>query len=170
MGSWPCRFPGEVRQLLRCASELLARNGVLIVRSYIRPHITESLDALFDDLLATGRISVDCFKMRLYLAMQRSAREGVRVKDAARMLEKYKLDRQVMLGRLGWSEPAVEPFALWRNSDATYSFPTLNELHDVTRELFDDVAMSYPDYELAHCCPLLVLRKRNSAGRWASRG
>lgn len=160
-----CRFPGEVRELLRCVSELLAENGVLIVRSYIRPHITESLDALFDELFGARRMTVDCFKLRLYLAMQRSVREGVRVKDAARILERYKLDRQVMLEQLGWSKSAVEPFALWRNSDATYSFPTLDELRDMTSELFDDFATTYPDYELAHCCPILVMRKRRSAVR-----
>ncbi len=155
-----CRFPGEVRALIRSIGELLAENGTLALRCYIRPHIQESVDAVFDALFSARGLSVDRFKMRLYLAMQRSAEEGVAVREAARLLDRYKRDNRTMREQLGWSNAAIEPFAHWRVSDAVYSFPTVEELRKVLGERFDEVSISYPGYELGHCCPTLVMRPR----------
>ena len=154
-----CRFPGEVRDLVHAAGDLLVDEGILVVRCYIRPQSPETVDAVFADLFGEKGMDVDCFKMRLWLAMQRSSAEGVAVREAARILEKYNLNLRVMKERLGWGA-AAEPFAAWPTSDAVYSFSTLTELRDLLGERFDEVSVTYPTYELGHCCPTLVMRSR----------
>lgn len=157
-----CRFPGEVRTLVRTVRGLLADEGVFAFRSYLRPHSPESPDAVFSALFSGKGLSVDCFKMRLYMAMQRSARQGVAVREAARVLDRFNLTPQAMKQRLGWSDAVIEPFARWRASDAVYSFPTLDELRAVYSESFDEISVSYPRYELGHCCPIIVLRRKRA--------
>jgi hypothetical protein len=157
-----CRFPGEVRKLVQSARNLLKDDGAFAFRSYVRPHLTESIESVFKALFSGDGLSVDRFKMRLYLAMQRTAQEGVAVKDAARILDRYGLNPRTMQERFGWSSAATEPFAAWPTSDAVYSFPTLDELRDLLGECFHEVSVSYPGYELGNCCPTLTctLRQR----------
>jgi SAM-dependent methyltransferase len=162
-----CRFPHGMEALVRSARDLLANDGLFVFRSYLRPQVQESVEAVFDALVSPPGMSVDCFKMRLYLAMQKSPEEGVAVKDAARLLDEFGVDREVMRNELGWSSAAIEPFLAWKDSDAVYSFPTLDELRQVLAPFFDEVSVSYPGYELGHCCPTVAMRARPSRGREA---
>lgn len=158
-----CRFPSEVRALSRAVHHLLSEGGSFVFRSYLRPQVQESVESVFGALFQGAGMSVDCFKMRLYLAMQRSPQEGVAVRDAARILDKYQLNSRTMRERLGWSSAAIGPFEAWRNSDAVYSFPTPDELREVLGECFDEESATYATYELAQCCPTLVMRSKSRA-------
>ena len=153
-----CRYPGEVKALIHAIADLLLEHGTLAIRSYVRPQEHESVTAVMDDLFGAKGMTVDAFKMRLYLAMQRTPQEGVSVREAVRILESYDLSPRNMQDWFGWSRAAVEPFYGWRTSHATYSFPTIEELLALLNECFDRVCMSYPTYELGHCCPTLVMR------------
>lgn len=154
-----CRFPSEMRTLARAVSDLLNDKGVFAVRSYIHPQQAESVDEVFQALFTKG-LRVDAFKMRLWMAMQHCAEEGVAVRDAAQILREYGLDSRVMQDRLGWSLEAVQPFEDWPTSDAVYTFPALDELRAVMAECFDEVSITWPAYELGRCCPVMVMRKK----------
>lgn len=153
-----CRYPDEVRTLGRSLSAALRTGGLLVARVYVRPNVLESIESVFDALLRPSGLKVDAFKMRLWLAMQRSALDGVAVRDAARILQAFGVDGRVMRQRLGWREPAIEPFERWRTSDAVYSFPSLDELRIALREHFEVISVTFPTYELGHCCPVVVMR------------
>lgn len=155
-----CRFPGDVRSLAAAVRDLLVDDGIFVVRSYVRPQMQESTDEVFDALFSAAGMSVDCFKMRLYLAMQRSAQQGVAVRDAAKVLGRYDLNPRTMQERLGWSRASVEPFEAWPASDAIYSFPSLGELREVLGEFFTELSVTFPTYELGHCCPVLAMRPK----------
>jgi SAM-dependent methyltransferase len=157
-----CRFPAEVRELAHSVHDLLRDNGLFVFRSYLRPPSQETVDAVFNALFSGNGLTVDCFKMRLYMAMQRSVQEGVAVREAARTLEKYGLDRRVMQAQLGWSAAAIEPFSIWPRSDAVYSFPTLEEIRGAIGDFFDDVSIDYPAYDLGRCCPTVAVRSRSA--------
>lgn len=153
-----CRFPGEVRALFRAVRDYLKEDGILALRTYIRPSSPEPIESVFDAL--TNGLGVDEFKMRLWMALQRRTEDGVAVRDAARELQEHGLDFQTMHDHLGWSRAAIEPFASWPSSDAVYTFPSLTELRDVMTEYFAEVSISWPGYGLGHCCPLIVMRKK----------
>lgn len=155
-----CRFPGELQELSRLLSKLLTHDGVLAVRCYVQQGCSESVESVFDALFNSRVLNVDSFKMRLYLAMQKSPLEGVSVRDAARVLDSFGVDSRLMKQFLGWSDAAIEPFLRWRTSDAVYSFPSLDELRTALSEDFDEVSVTLPTYELGHCCPMLVMRTK----------
>lgn len=73
------------------------------MRCYVRPDNPESVEEVFEALFGSEGMNVDCFKMRLWLAMQRSPEQGVAVREAARVLARYRLDARAMKERLGWS-------------------------------------------------------------------
>lgn len=164
-----CRFPEDVRELSRYLADMLVDDGVLVARTYVRPEVQESVGAVFEALFGGESMNVDCFKMRLYVAMQRSLAEGVAVRDAVEILDRFGLDRSAMKERLGWSDAAIEPFSKWRFSDAVYSFPTLDELLAVLNERFTEVSVTFPGYELGNCCPTVVMRSRGGK-RWGGTG
>lgn len=155
-----CRFPSDVWTLCRSLHERLRGGGILVVRCYTQPDVQENIDAVFEACFSATGLKVDCFKLRLFTAMQRSVEQGVAVRDAARILDRYHLDNRTMEHRLSWNKAAIEPFAKWRGSDAIYFFPKLHELRAVLAEWFDEVSVTWPDYELGHCCPMLVMRSR----------
>lgn len=152
-----CRYPAEAKRLIHYIGECLVDGGIFVLRVYIRPERQETVPALFDDLLRQ-KMRVDVFKFRLYLAMQRTVEEGVQVRVAANILEEYRLNRQEMIDRCGWPEGVVEPFDMWRKSNAVYSFPSLREFRNLLGEAFSEVSVTYPAYELGRFCPIFVLR------------
>lgn len=154
-----CRFPGEVQSLVRSLSRALKAGGILVARVYTRPKIRESLDTVFNALYSPSGLSIDVFKMRLFLAMQKTLEAGVAVREAASVLKWYGLNREVMTNRLGWSDAATEPFTSWRTSNAVYSFPSLAELYEVFGRQFEEVSTIYPTYQCGDCCPIIVMRK-----------
>lgn len=155
-----CRYPEEVRVLGSEVSRVLRPGGMFVVRAYIQPPVAESVESVFDALWRAGGLSVDVFKMRLWLAMQRSASEGVAVRHAAKIMQRFGIDRQYMREHLGWCDAAVEPFEKWGASDAVYSFPSLAELRALFSDRFEEVSVTYPTYRLGECCPVLALRSR----------
>jgi hypothetical protein len=160
-----CRFPDEIRTLSHSISTVLKDGGVLVIRNYIRPAMPETVENVFHALFDATPMKVDCFKLRLYLAMQKSVTEGVAVREAAELLQEYRLDPESMVERLGWTAAAIEPFRTWRTSNAIYTFPTLSELREVLSEVFDEVSVTFPRYELGLSCPTLVMRQKRAGGR-----
>jgi hypothetical protein len=154
-----CKFPEEVIGLLQYLGELLKEGGAIAIRYFVRPNVCESVESVFDALLSSQGMAVDAFKMRLWTAMQRTVEEGVAVRDAAQLLDRYMLDSHAMQERLGWSRSAIEPFAAWSSSTSVYHFPTIDELLPVFRRHFEVVSVSFPKYELGNCAPTLVMRK-----------
>jgi SAM-dependent methyltransferase len=154
-----CRYPDEMAAILASVKRALKVGGLLVLRCYLRPDRQENLDELFYELkTAKPPMTVDCFKFRLYVAMQRSLREGISVRNAYQQLIARNLDRANMLTKLKWPLECVEPFELWRHSDAVYSFPTLMEIRDLFRHSgFTEISISKPAYKLGNLCPTLVL-------------
>lgn len=153
------RFHDDALALIRAMHDLLVDGGMAALRVYVRPRNRESVTQVMDALRRGPGLAVDSFKMRLWMAMQRSVEEGVAVRDAARVLDSHGIDADAMR-RLGWSDAAIAPFAIWRTSDAVYSFPALDELYALTGEYFQVESLSWPDYEMGQCCPTIVMRAR----------
>jgi SAM-dependent methyltransferase len=153
------RFHDDARTLIQALRSMLVDGGTLALRIYVRPQRQESVGQVMDALRGARGMAVDSFKMRLWMALQRSVEEGVKVRHAARVLDGHGLDAQAMQG-LGWSDAAIAPFSTWQSSDAVYSFPALDELHEIVGGHFDVKTISYPDYELGGCCPTVVMRAR----------
>lgn len=155
-----CGYPEGIRELTRVVRRSMNQDGLFAIRCYIAFDEREKVGHVLESLRERDAPSVDHFKLRLYLAMQKSAHSGVAVREAYNLLVEHGIDRRFMEENLGWSPASVEPILLWQNSDAVYSFPTLGEFRDLLSVEFDEISIAIPSYELGQHCPTLILRPR----------
>lgn len=143
----------EVRRVLR-------RDGVFLLRCFVRPETPEPLDALFAELFA-GRIGVpEAFYWRLAMALHGGSRRGVRRDDVWQVWDARVGDRAALLAHLGWPPAALTQVERWRGSQVPLPFPTLAELRELVAPCFETVECTFPGYELGERCARLVLRAR----------
>jgi hypothetical protein len=121
-------FPDGIRTFSATMRRALANDGLLAVRCFTRSDTSEKTTDLIGRLLGGESMSIDRFKLRLYLSLQRSASQGIAVREAYKVLEAFGITQQVMLNNFGWTAAAIAPFKYWRDSTAIYTFPSVDEL------------------------------------------
>lgn len=158
------RYSAGLRTVLRSIRQVLSDDGALILRCYVQPDRQESIAEVFAALFERKIIAIDSFKLRLFMAVQKSVREGTAVRELYRVVSSYQLSHDQMVNEFGWSPSAIATFQNWRDADTIYNFPTLSELNDVAAEFFEPpeyrIATSY---ECSDRCPTLVLRPKECA-------
>ncbi|MBI5790977.1 MAG: hypothetical protein HZA63_05860 [Rhodocyclales bacterium] len=139
---------------------VLVPGGALILRLFLRPALTESLELVAREA-AAGRIgSFHAFKWRLLMAVQRDANEGVRLGDAWDAFRANFADRAALARQTGWAPEAIATIDTYRNADGRYCFHTLDEFAAAIAPAFSLLSVDYPGYELGERCPLIVARRR----------
>ncbi len=91
------------------------------------------------------------------MSLQPSGEDGARLGDIWNAWQAMCPDPAALSARLGWDADVVATIAAYRDSDVTYSFPTLRDLRRVLAEDFVELACHTPSYELGERCPTLVL-------------
>jgi SAM-dependent methyltransferase len=160
-GSLNCLpFPKMLRALAASIRRVLRDDSILAVRCFVRPESPESPEAIFADMLRGAIPTFHHCKFRLLMAAQQSAEQGVRVSDVYWLWTGRNFDRKLLASRAGWDARSIDSIELYRNKNTVHTFPTLAEFRSVLRELFEEVSISVPTYNLGERCPTLVLRPR----------
>ena len=153
-------YPAGYRALGRELRRALATEGRAVLRVFVQPDDRESLDGVADDL-HEGRIgSFHAFKLRLLMALQETAERGVRLPDAWEAWRGLFPRPDALAGRLGWPRDVFTTIDVYRDTDASYSFPTLDELRAALGEALVERTREVSGYECASRCPSLVLARR----------
>ena len=153
------RYPDGWRAAAAAIRDVLASDGLLIVRCYVRPEEPETPDNVIADLLGPGIADINHFKFRLFLATQRSTRAGCPLREIYQFL-RNRVSHDVLRSMPGWSEAAVNGFELWRNTEIVHTFPTFLELVEVLGPYFTEREVHVPSYELGDNCRTLLLAPR----------
>ncbi|SMB27366.1 conserved protein of unknown function [Sterolibacterium denitrificans] len=110
------------------------------------------------DALAAGAIpDLNVLKLRLGMALQASAEEGVKLDDVWQCLHRAHPDRAILARRLGWSEEHLGAIDAYRDTAARYHFVT--EAQAIATFAAAGLALRarhQPDYPLGERCPTLV--------------
>lgn len=154
------RYPDGMRIAARSVQRALGPNGLLALRVFVRPDDCESPEELLRDATA-GRVETfHQFRFRLLIAMQRSAPEGVAVRDVYRFW--HDVARTAALpATLGWSHEDLQAIEPYRESRAVHTFPTLSECREVLSDQFEAIAVRPASYVLGDRCPIIVWRSRS---------
>jgi hypothetical protein len=99
---------------------------------------------VLDDLRATRVPSFHHFKLRLFMAVQRSTFPGVVVGDVYQAWASAGMDPQALAARTGWPEGVVKTVAAYQDNPTRLSFPTLEEAQAALREFFEDAPPRFP--------------------------
>jgi SAM-dependent methyltransferase len=156
-------FPRQYRELAAVALRVLASGGVLIARYFLQAARREAPHAVIDDLVAHRIASFDAFKLRLAMAMQERAEEGVRMGDVFAAWSAARIDCAALLAKTGWVTEVVETIRPWEGKDARLSFPRAAEMDAVLDEYFEREQEHRLDYELGERCPIASFRARRRA-------
>ncbi len=153
-------YPEGVRQLGREIKRILRLDGLFLLRAFIRPEKSESLEQLHTDLTA-GRIgSFHVYKWRLNMALQNNLQEGVNPLHAWDAWRSWVPDPNKLAQRTGWPIEEINTIQAYQHSNAIYRYPLLEELLDALADDFQLLDVTLPGYELGDRCPLLKLQPR----------
>jgi hypothetical protein len=152
-------FPGELRRLLATLRKLARPGALLILRSFARPPVPESLNALAEAASAGAAGSFHAFKFRLAMALQSCPEEGVALDAIWQLWRKLEIGIEGLAWRCCWPADVVSTIDLFHGKQVRLSFPTLDELTAALAA--DGVSLLdryIPRYEMGERCPILVGR------------
>jgi hypothetical protein len=153
-------YPGGYESVVRELGRVVRAGGMLALRFFTRPAISEPLDAAFADLRA-GRIgNFHVFKWRLAMALHGTLEQGVRLADIWNAWHAQVPDPGALSAQLGWPLPAVLTIDVYREVATRYTFPTLAEVRAVLSGAFAEVECTVPRYELGERCPTVIFARR----------
>jgi hypothetical protein len=154
-------YPAGFRALAETVSSLLHGPGLLVLRCYLQVTPRESAEQVHAQALDGSVGSFHAFKLRLLMALQRTARDGVAVNDVHQWVSRN-VDLPALTLRTGWARSAVETIQYYKDSTTVYAFPTLDQLRSELLPLFEEVSLLIAGHEMGPRCPILVLKVRNS--------
>ena len=161
-GSINClTYPAGFRALAETVSGVLRGHGLLLLRCYLQGVPRESAEQIHTQALNGAVGSFHAFKLRLLMALQQTARDGVAVNDVHQWVSRN-VDLPALPRRTGWARSAVETIQYYRDSTTVYAFPTLDELRSELLPRFEEVSLLIPGHEMGPRCPILVFQVRNS--------
>jgi hypothetical protein len=153
-------FPRQYRTLAGIARDALASDGVVITRFFVQPTASETPEAVIDDLLANRIGSFHAFKLRLAMALQRSASSGARMGDVFSAWTDAGIHVEALATMTGWPRAVIETINLFDGKDSRLSFPSVLQMEAPMSEHFDKLDERYLPYELGERCPILSFRPR----------
>ena len=145
------------RILAASLHRVLKKQGLFLMRCFVRPEVSETPQDVFEDLLARRIGSFSAFRWRLMTALQEDPREGVGMGEVWQAWVDAGIDWNTVVARTGWPTEAIHSMP---KGGTRFSFPTLGELRTTVSDHFEEVAVHIAQYELAERCPTLVLFPR----------
>lgn len=155
--NYPAGYVALAKMIRRC----LKQGGLFMLRAFCRPATPETLPDIFDDLWKQRIGSLHAFKWRLAMALQGDdIHRGVAV---AKVWEAYHAnvpDPQILAQATGWPIEVLATIDAYRDSAATYTFPSMDELITTVAPYLEYTWHATSDYELAGRCPMLCFKPR----------
>jgi hypothetical protein len=162
-GSLSClRYPQGFLAVLSSVRRALCDEGMFLVRCYVQSEVPESPAAVFEDMFEGAIPSFHEFKLRLLMALQRRAADGVAVESAYQHWASYGFDAVEVSERTGWEPDAIRMIDLYRESETVYSFPTFSQLRSVIRDHFEEITVIGTSNGAGGRCPILICRPRRN--------
>jgi len=150
----------EYQRAVSEARRVVRDNGIVVIRFFLRPEISEPVDTVVDDLIH-GRIgNFHVFKWRLAMALHGTLKDGVRLADIWDTWHAEVPDPESLAAKLGWPREVVRTINNYRGVATRYTFPTLAEAGAAMARAFIETNCFFSKYELGERCPTLVFRPR----------
>jgi len=152
---YPTAWQRFAKEMRRC----LSKNGQCMLRAFCRPDESENVEAIVTALRG-GRIgSFHALKWRLAMAMQGKATErGIALANIWNAFQKLAPDRTALAHEQSWPVAEIDTIDAYRDNPARLHFPSLDEVRAALCTDLKEVECRICEYELAECCPHLLLR------------
>lgn len=146
--------------LAASAHRVLRPQGRFLLRAFCRER-QESVGQVVDAVRAGQVGNIHVLKWRLAMALQgENAARGVVLDHIWQTLLECFPDTDALFAQTGWNPATLVTVGVYAGNPASYAFPTTAELLDHLALFFTCLERRTLDYELAECCPSLVLAPR----------
>jgi SAM-dependent methyltransferase len=149
--------PDGYAKLTREVRRLLGSSGRFVIRVFVRPDQSESVEDITRDFARGAIGSVHALKLRLWGALHGAGGEGTRLDDVWRAWKSMPAVPPALAGRRGWSDDEIVGIEAYRGLEGRYFVPTLAEFRRLLAPTFREVECIFGKYESADRCPTLVL-------------
>ena len=147
-------FPASERALIHELHRILRPGGLFIYRHTAQRARRESLAEVLGDLHA-GRIgNFHIFKWRIAMALQRDVESGIRQCDIWQAVMAAGIERAAVLGP-HWSQRSIDTIRFYRDKESRLYFPTLEEFQALLSEVFKEIEVVLPTYEMGDRFPII---------------
>ena len=159
-------FPDVLREVAR----VLRKEGVLVLRMFIRPEMRSSLDEVEALVRSGGVQSFHALKWHVAMALSQAPDFSVRVANIHAALMRMFPDRAELAAMRGWPREVIEAIDSYEGVETRYSFPTLAAVREVCAPFFELAEMRTGSYEIAERCPTVLFRPRSPRPSSFARG
>ena len=159
-GCFNAMHPREYHVYAAALHNALRPDGLLHTRIFVQPPRHEEPREVLDALRAGNVLSFHHFKLRLFMAVQRSSAEGLVVRDVFAAWAAAAIDPQALAARTGWPAGVVKTIAAYQDNPTRLSFPTFEQAQSTLSDFFEEADPIVPDYPLGKRCPIWTLRPR----------
>lgn len=156
-------YPDGYQRLAEAVYRVLDGDGIFLLRCYLQPDVQERPEDVFEATFHYPIPTFHEFKIRLLMAVQQSAQQGLVVNEVHRFWASLNVNAAELAARTGWDQAAIETMELYRDAQTVFVFPTRSEFLSVLNEFFDEVSISLTTSDIGRRCPIMVFRPRRDA-------
>lgn len=156
-------YPDEQTELANKLAYVLAPGGYCVFRLFVPPATRETVDEVAAELLAGNIENLNYLKLRLGMALQRDAIEGIRLDTVWQALHAIQPDQVELARHLGWEMDHLSAINAYRDSVSRYHFVTIDEAIATfcagTGGAFQIERKEWPNYRMGSQFPTIVFRR-----------
>lgn len=156
-------YPHQQRVLAQRLHRILSDGGLIIFRLVAPPTPPETLQAIVEAAHRGEIKNVQVFVLRLMVAMQNSAAEGMTKSSLRTALESIYPDIHELCESLCTPDNQNNLRAVTHGLESRFHFVSVDEVVDLFCNQvrgFEVLELRYPSYEMGHMCPTLILQRR----------
>lgn len=140
-------------------ARVLAPEGRLVMRCFLRPDRAESVESVREDVLRQRVRNFGTLKWRLAMALCDPLSSTVLPATVHSTFERLFPDRARLAAVTGWSLESIGTLDSYRAMQSCFTFPTRGEVEELFRPGLVVERELTGHYELAERCPTLLLRR-----------
>lgn len=151
-------WPIEYGRVLEQIGAVLRVDGLGVLRVFTRPEQSDTPAEVIEHARNGRHGTFHAFKWRLAMALCAQRHDAnIRVGTIFDAFERMTGARSEFSECTGWPVALLDTIDVYRNSEMTYSFPTLRELRATFSGRCRELDVGYGSYELAEQCPVIAL-------------
>jgi len=153
-------YPDGQQKLALSLRRIVEPGGLCILRLFVPPVVRESGDQVLDDLLARRIANLNVLKLRLGMALQENASEGVELRLIFDVISQLAPSLNDLADRLGWQREHLLAIESYRDSRSRYHFVKMADVVDLFCQSVGGFAVEKTQGTAHERCRFLVLRRR----------
>jgi hypothetical protein len=136
---------------------------LFVVRLFVPPPERETPEQVLQALDDRTIPNLNVLKLRLGMALQRDATQGVQLQHVWSALLERHADLSLLASHLGWDLDHLQAIDSYRNSQGRYHFVDISQVQAMfcgDSGPFELIGQHEGSYHLSERCPIVLLRRR----------